>query len=232
MAATATADVTERTPVFIPPFTTRLRRALGAARTLAKDPGRLDQVLVFLLAVNIKAIARRVKDLESLTEGREILAARPRIDRTHVDFEALEALPEGTLGREYVRFLKTNGITPDVFAELPDVRDPRAAYMVLRMRQTHDLWHVLTGYAPDVPGEILLQAFTHSQTGAPGSLMIALFGTLRYVMWKKGPVVAFRDLAKAFRHGKSCAFLPTVYWEREWSTPVSDLRERLHCPAA
>lgn len=227
----ASAAVLEPTPVYVPPFTTRVARAFAAGRELMKDPGRLDQVLAFLLAVNIKVIAKRVRDLESTPEGRQILATQPRIDRTHVDFDALEQLPDGTLGREYVRFLKANGITPDVFAELPDVGDPRAAYMILRMRQTHDLWHVLTGYQPDVPGEILLQAFTHAQTGAPGSALIALFGTLRYTMWKKGAITSYRALMNAHRHGKECAFLPTVHWEREWSTPVSELRERLSCPA-
>ena len=38
--------------------------------------------------------------------------------------------------------------------------DPRAAYLAQRMRQTHDIWHVLTGYATDVAGEVQLQAFT------------------------------------------------------------------------
>jgi ubiquinone biosynthesis protein Coq4 len=32
-----------------------------------------------------------------------------------------------------------------------------------RTRQTHDLWHVLTGLGTDIPGEIALQAFTYEQ---------------------------------------------------------------------
>ena len=33
--------------------------------------------------------------------------------------DALRAMPDGTLGREYMRFLDGNGITPDAFEELP-----------------------------------------------------------------------------------------------------------------
>src|SRR5581483_1426369 len=98
---------------------------------------------------------------EKLPGGKRILEERPSIDREHVDFDALRRLPDGTLGREYVRFLDDNHITPDVFQK-PEIGDDRIAYVMQRVRQTHDLWHVLTGYTPDVPGEILLQAFTYA----------------------------------------------------------------------
>lgn len=57
------------------------------------------------------------------------------------------------LSGEYVRFLDDNGITPDAFEKLPDTGDDRAAYVMLRMRQTHDLREAFargnrTGYLP------------------------------------------------------------------------------------
>ena len=154
----------------IPPFSDRARTVVRTLGTLSRDPGRLDQVLALVQAVNVEAVARGVKLIAADPAGRVLLEEQPRIDRDHVDLAALRRLPAGTLGREYTRFLDDNGITPDAFATLPDVGDPRAAYVMLRMRQTHDLWHVLTGYAPDVRGEVLLQAFTYGQTRAPGSL--------------------------------------------------------------
>jgi len=212
----------------IPPFTQRARTVVGALGTLARDPGRLDQVLALVQAMNAEAVARGVLRFVEHPEGRALLAEQPRIDRDHVDLDALRRLPEGTLGREYTRFLDDNGITPDVFAKLPDVGDPRAAYLMLRMRQSHDLWHVLTGYAPDVRGEVLLQAFTYAQTGAPGSLLIAVFGTVRWAFRWPGQAAALRD---AFRRGKTAGFLPLVRWEAHWETPVTELRARLDCPA-
>jgi Coenzyme Q (ubiquinone) biosynthesis protein Coq4 len=61
--------------------------------------------------------------------GRRILEERPTIDSKNVDFDALRRLPDGTLGREYLRFLDDNGITPDVF-EKPDISDARVAYVM------------------------------------------------------------------------------------------------------
>jgi ubiquinone biosynthesis protein COQ4 len=96
------------------------------------------------------------------------------------------------------------------------------------MRQTHDLWHVLTGYTPDVRGEVLLQAFTYGQTRAPSSLLLALFASVRWAFRWPNQAKALRA---AFNHGKSTAFLPLVRWEEDWSTPVAVLRDRFSCPA-
>lgn len=215
-------------PPLVPPFFQRARSALAALATLSRNPGRLDQVLVLAQAVNARMIARAVERFSATDEGRRFFAEQPRIDRAHVDYDALRRLPDGTLGREYARFLDDNGITPDAFEKLPEVGDERAAWLMLRMRQTHDLWHVLTGYTPDVWGEILLQVFTYAQTGAPSALVIAAFGALR---WGKLRPAQVRELRRAWQRGKATRFLPTVRWEALWATPVAELRASLTCPA-
>lgn len=213
----------------IPSFPVRARTVVKTLATLARDPGRLDQVLELAQTVNVGAVARAVERIEADGAGHALLEEQPRIDRAHVDFDGLRALPEGTLGREYVRFLDDNDIGPDAFAQGPDVGDPRLNYVMLRMRQTHDLWHVLTGYSPDVRGELLLQAFTYAQTRAPSALIISLFGTVRWAFKWPGQTRALRE---AFERGKRTGFLPTFRWEDHWSTPVSELRELLACPPA
>jgi ubiquinone biosynthesis protein COQ4 len=210
-----------------PPLRERMRDAFRALRVLMKDHGRLDQVLVFAQAVNAGPLARAANSFSANREGSALLREMPRIDREHVDFDALRRMPDGTLGREYTRFLDANNIGPDAFEKLPDVSDPRMAFIMLRMRQTHDLWHVLTGYSPDVRGEILLQAFTFAQIGAPSAFFLSFFGTLR---WRKLMRAGhLRDLRDAYRRGKSTKPLAMFRWENEWSTPVADLQERLNC---
>lgn len=217
------------TPVVLPSLSHRAKTVARTLSTLSRDPGRLDQVLLLAQTVNLPAVVRAVSRLDEDAEGHALLEERPRIDRHHVDFDALARLPDGTLGREYVRFLDDNGITPEPFEAAPDVGDARIAYVMQRMRQTHDLWHVLTGYAPDVRGEVLLQAFTYSQTKAPSALIIALFGTLRWAFTWRGQRAALRE---AFARGSRTGFLPTFRWEEHWATPVSELRALLTCPPA
>lgn len=213
----------------IPSLSRRVRTVVRSLATLARDPGRLDQVLVLAQTVNLPAVARAMSRLDTNEDGRALLRDQPHIDRKCIDYAALRRLPDGTLGREYARFLDDNGITPDAFETPPDVGDELAAYVMLRMRQTHDLWHVLTGYTPDVRGEILLQAFTYSQTRAPSALIIALFGAARWsIHWSD----QFRELREAFARGKRTGFLPTFRWEEHWETPVAELRALLACPPA
>ncbi len=199
--------------------------AASALYDLARDPSRLDRVLALGEAVNLPIFEKVWNRFQSDPEGRKILAERPLIDSAHVDFDALEALPDESLGREYVRFLRANGITPDVFRPPPATVDPRAAYLVQRIRQTHDLWHVVTGYKPDIPGEILLQAFTFAQLRAPSAFLIMVLGTLRHR-------VSVRSVRQAHARGRRARFLGTVRWEQRWANPVAALREELDCPLA
>ena len=57
---------------------------------------------------------------------------------------ALRALPPGTLGREYARFLDANGIEPLVISAAVKERF-RDNPFALRYTTTHDLHHVLDG---------------------------------------------------------------------------------------
>lgn len=200
----------------------RALTAIRALAILARDPNRLDRVFALGEAVNaptFPSIRARMLDTE---DGTRVLAERPSIDTKHVDFPALEALPDGTLGREYARFLRENAITPDVFrppASLP----PDAAYIAQRIRQQHDVWHVLTGYATDVRGEILLQAFTFGQLRIPSSLLIAVAGALRIAPRDRAFAARVYD---AYRDGTRARFLAGTYWEEHWAGRVTALRAR------
>jgi ubiquinone biosynthesis protein COQ4 len=201
----------------------RFAVAAGALWDLARDPGRLDRVFDLGVALNAGRMPRMIEKLENDDAGRRLLAEQPAIDSAHVDFDALARLPDGTLGREYVRFLRDNGITPDVF-QRPPVADPRAAYLMQRIRQTHDLWHVLTGYTPDVRGEIILQAFTYAQLRAPSALMLTLLGLVRHR--SRG---LWRAVKAGYRRGRATKPLALFRWETRWATPVEELRRELNC---
>lgn len=200
-----------------------LARARIAARALAgllRNSNDTHHAFVLSLALNGRVFPRFLAQFLMSDEGLELLCERPSIDSAHVDLDRLRALPEGTLGRAYVRYLDDNNLDPDMF-QAPPTLPTALAYVSKRLRQSHDVWHVLTGYTPDVPGEIALQAFTYAQTGAPASGLIAVAGALRWAPQRRGLI---RETVRGYRRGKRARFLGSVRWERHWDRPLADVR--------
>jgi ubiquinone biosynthesis protein COQ4 len=201
-----------------------LKNGMDAANILLKDPSRLDQVLVVIETVNAFIMRDRVTRYLDDPAWQRLFETRPLIDGKHVDYGWLATLPKGTLGREYVEFLRRSGITPNAFATGPDVGDERINYVILRHRQTHDIWHVAAGYPKtDVEHELLLLAFTYAQTGGPGAIVLSLAGSLKYA---RTPGHAKR-LWLAYKRGREARSLGPFDWESHWQTPVTEVRKML-----
>lgn len=201
--------------------------AVGALSSLALQP-RLEFASALTDALCVTCMANLAARLEREPAGRRLLAERPRIDSKHVDFAALAALPDGTLGREYARLLADYAITPDSFRPPPGY-DELPSYVTMRLRQTHDIWHVLTGYPPEPCGEILISAFIYGQVRAPSSFLLAVLGPFRYGLGRRGFV---REILAAYRRGRDTRQLVTFFWEEHWTEPLAAVRERVGCPAA
>ncbi|KAI8608161.1 ubiquinone biosynthesis protein Coq4, partial [Chytriomyces sp. MP71] len=79
--------------------------------------------------------------------GRRLLRERPIINTSTVSLDALRKLPRNSLGRAYVAFLDSEGVTPDSRTPVKHMQDAdeELRYVMLRYRQVHDFFHVLTG---------------------------------------------------------------------------------------
>ena len=207
------------------PAPTRWRRALRALAHVLADPEQTDQVLVFSTYANAgTSHARALRFLES-PEGQLLFSERRAINSHTLDVDALGRLPEGTLGHAYARFLRSHGLTPEVFDEPPrEIRDERVQYVIQRARQTHDLWHVVTGCETDAAGEIALQAFTFAQVHAPSTGILAVLGAVRGI--RERPSLP-REVARAYRDGRRAKALLAFPWEDHWATPLDEVRALL-----
>jgi len=201
----------------------RLGIALRALARLAQDPNDTSQVFLLGLSLNARRFPELLTRMLLDDEGLRLLREQPSIDSSAIDYDALRALPADTLGGAYVRFLDDNGLDPDTFGAPPALPSV-PAYVAKRLRQSHDLWHVVTGYGPDVPGEVALQAFTYAVTHMPSARLIALTGVLRHAL--REPRIAGMAL-EGYRRGKRAAFLPTVRWEALLERPLGEVQSEL-----
>ena len=109
----------------------------------------------------LKLDALSLPPRETLQKLERVRGYAPKQDLAH-----LRALPPGSLGREYARFLDANGIEPlEVSAAVKEqVRENPYA---LRYTATHDLHHVLAGSDTGLAGEAGVAAFNVAQGSAP-----------------------------------------------------------------
>src|SRR5580704_5479869 len=139
------------------------RTALRAVRALLADPDDLPQVFTLLEAFSGDTLERMERRLAASEPGRRLLAERPDVVRLLEDRDALRRLPAGSLGRAYLAFLESENISAAGIQDADtrgrshgDDLPPDLDYLRRRMRDTHDLWHTVTGYKGDVLGETAL----------------------------------------------------------------------------
>ena len=94
------------------------------------------------------------------------------------------------------------------------------------MRDTHDLWHTVTGYRGDLLGELSLLAFTLGQHWNNAIAAIVAGGLLKGFMRGAGPFVV-----QGFRRGRASEWLPAQDWESLLPLPLEDVRARLRVGA-
>ncbi|MFO0741691.1 MAG: Coq4 family protein [Labilithrix sp.] len=200
----------------------RWRVGLHALWRLTRDPDDTRQAFIVGAVLDRNHIAKPFLRFMMDPGGFDLMRDQPAIDSTTVDFDALAALPEGTLGHGYARHMRDNALDPDLFLSPPGA-PPGIGYFAQRLRQTHDIWHVLTGLGADLPGEIALQAFMFGQFGTPAPFFTAFAGT--FLCMLEDPLAA-RDIWRAYRRGRRAKPLLVVRWEEHWEEPVGELRAR------
>jgi ubiquinone biosynthesis protein COQ4 len=200
----------------------RLELGLRALYNILRDPTETRHVFTLFLVTNARHIPGFIAHFSDDPEGARLLEDRSAIDSRSVDFDALGRLPEDTLGGAFARHMARNGLSPDIFHAPPGLPDP-FAYIGQRVRQTHDIWHVVAGYDTTIDDELALLAFYHAQSKMPGPALLAVAGAIRF--FPKHPGV-FRKVLNGYRRGKAARRLVTVRWEEMWELPLSEVRAR------
>jgi len=154
-----------------------------------------------------------------------------------LDLDALEALPEETLGRRYRDWIVDNGLTAQIAMDyrmfhkvladngMLDGMPEELQYAVLRGFQLHDFLHVLTGYDPSPQGEIALQAFCLAQLQFPYFAMWLSTTTTQMTYLDPTQIVPLMDaISDGWAYGRSTRMLQLHTWEDELERSLDDIR--------
>lgn len=206
--------------------------ALRAIRGLIRNPDDTKLVFDIIDALSGNSGERLFQRFRGTPGGARLLTTRPSLLAVLSDRDRLLALPPGTLGHIYGEFMGREQISADglVQASMEGGRGfdpelpPERAWFGDRLRDMHDLWHVVTGYNRDLIGEAALLSFTFAQTRNPG------IGFIVFVAWLRanGDFRWARPMIhEGFRRGRKAAWLPEQAWEELLSLPLAQVRDRL-----
>ena len=160
-------------------------RAWRALQLLLANPDDTQQVFVMIDALSGHSPQRMLRRFVSDPNGARLLATRSNVLEKLKDKNFLRSLPVGSLGRAYLGFIESEGITAEGLVDASRVRDESEVvdvdleYLRQRMRDTHDLWHAVSGYKGDLIGEASLLAFSFAQTRNPAIALIVSAAFLR-----------------------------------------------------
>ncbi|WP_295224915.1 Coq4 family protein [uncultured Brevundimonas sp.] len=208
-------------------------RALRALRRLIADKEDTAQVFEIMNALAGGSVRRGYHRLLEEAEGaRQAFLMTEFADRLH-DRDWLESLPSGSVGRAYLDFIDERNLSAYGLAgESQKVADTDIeaahpyAWYARRLRDVHDLWHILTGYRTDALGEACVVAFSLPQTRSAGFGLIAAGVAVEAARARTGHPCA-RAILEAWKRGRRAAWLPALDYEALMAEPLREARARL-----
>lgn len=193
--------------------------------TLLRDPAQTESVY------DVEDGLRHTKATELAVEyvkSKPNVAAlfQERYLAPAVNLEDLLKLPTESLGYSYAIYIKDSGFDPN-FYRLLKVEDDRS-YFLLRMRQTHDIWHIVAGFSTDVFGELGLKAFELAQTHRTMSAVL-IAGGLLSTLFKHPEDLdkLLEQIAIGYRLGAKAKPFFAKKWEENWERPLLEWRQEL-----
>lgn len=190
---------------------------------LTRDPNRLD--LVFKLADGLDPSRRpEVQKMMARPEVRRALDAGVPVPR--IDLPTLRALPEDSFGRAVAAFFDRQGFDPTGLHHTPLSEGSDFERFKLHMERTHDLWHVLTGFDTDVPGELGLQAFGIAQLGTPLGYVLLAAGFLHQIGDSTDGERLLAEVSRGWHLGRTARPLFGADWEPLFPRPLAEVRAR------
>ena len=207
-----------------------LRYMLAVWRLIRRDPAEaVDEAAIVEMGFARSRLGRRFARWE---EGVASLKADPRTAPAMsarkafgpIVLKDLETLPEGTLGRVLTGHIRAHGMDPNLIHVPPT---DEVGWMLNHLYQTHDIWHVLTGWGVDLEGEVGLGGFYAAQFGAPpffGYMFALIF--LNVIMRRASLVGIFEAFSVGYQTGQRTQPLFGADWDELWDVPIEELRTR------
>ncbi|HEX5775622.1 MAG TPA: Coq4 family protein [Caulobacteraceae bacterium] len=211
-------------------------RALRAFAKLVEDKEDTAQVFEIIQALSGTSLSKNYNRMLRTPKGGVQAYAHIELAPYFDDETWLAQFGEGTVGAAYRAFraerdLTVEGLAMEAAKVNEGVEAPHPiAWMARRLRDTHDLWHTLTGYGTDALGEACLLGFTHGQVPNGGVAFIAT-GAANEFRKIRQPYPYVRAIWEGYRLGKKAERLIDEDYLKLLAEPLEAARQRLRLTA-
>ncbi|KYC43122.1 ubiquinone biosynthesis protein [Scytonema hofmannii PCC 7110] len=175
--------------------------------------GEMSSALVETRAFDLAAQhLKRNSDCAALIRDRYIPPAH--------NLDKLLTYPQNSLGYIYAATMKKAGLDHNLHIGMTAVSD--AQYVELRLSQTHDIWHIVTGFDTSAIGEIGLQAFHLPQFPYPLATMLVANSLMSSTLLAPEELSQLLEaIAQGWQMGKTAKPLFAQKWEEVWDKPLA-----------
>ncbi|WP_209347515.1 Coq4 family protein [Pontixanthobacter sp. CEM42] len=209
-------------------------KAIRHFRKLIADKEDTEQVFHIIEALKGKKTAKQAAEFVHSTEGQAMLRDDRELAPMLDEHSNWAECAEDSVAQNYIRFMKREGLTAaGLVAEShswqPKDQRPEDLYEWYydRLRDTHDLFHILTGYGRDGLGELSLLGFSYAQNHNTGVLFIAYAGARQMKKASGSSAPIFAAVREGQRLGREAAKLAHEDVEKLMHEPLEAARERL-----
>jgi ubiquinone biosynthesis protein COQ4 len=209
--------------------------ALRALRKLIANKEETVHVFEIIKALSGASIFNGYQRMLTIPEGARQAYLRPEMAAKLSDDAWLASFAPRTVGAHYREFINLRSFAADGLVDesrkASDAADVDSAHPVAwyarRIRDIHDIWHVLTGYRTDTLGEASILAFTHGQVKNRGIAFIVMAAA--FEMTRSHPHRQYvRSMLEGYRHGKAAKWLPAEDYDALFAEPLEAARKRLN----
>jgi len=210
--------------------------ALKALGRLLSDKEDTGQVFEIMRALNGDSTVKGFNRLLGTTKGGRLAYERVELAPRLMDDVWLDSFAAGTVGAAYRDFIRSENISAEGLAEISrqsrgEIEESHPyAWFGRRIRDSHDIWHILSGYHRDGLGEACLVAFSYAQTRALGWALIAVGASWK--AWSTGGKPQARAIWQGYQRGKAAKWLPGEDFTTLMNEPLEAARRRLNITPA
>lgn len=144
-----------------------------------------------------------------------------------LDLDELVKYPRGSLGYTYAKVMKRLGYAAHFYSDRPGI-DEETDYVTMRVRKTHDLHHIVTGFSMIGPGELGVIAVTALQYGYPAFMTIDLGAIALSMLRVEGWGQHIHYVRAGWDMAERTKPLMGVRWEEGLDKPLDIWRKELN----